>query len=311
MKLKQLVRSLIPGPVKGIVRHTRERYQDVLSKYYYGNTLPYEDNVQGSRNWAAARRAFVGPYEHEIYENFRKVGYANLSAGADMATIQSLRRTYENAICDPQRSLNPFADPALLKAYNHGAYHGPMGEYRRQIIDTASVFPNYGGLFNDKLIYLIQSCLRSHFSVYTFDAYRNIHVPPHILQHFEPHSNRWHFDHCRADSMAMFVYLADVTTEHGPFESFDRGYSRFLLWKGYSKEGRSRSANSGLPTKLLDSSRLKTHTGPAGTVVLCSTSFCLHRAGNPGPGNKRDVLGFMIRPSLATLPMANPTKRNY
>jgi hypothetical protein len=311
MQLKQLVRSIIPGPVKGIVRHTREKYQDVLSKYYYGNTLPYQDNVKGSRNWSNARRAFLEPYDRELHEEFRKIGYANLSAGADMATIQSLRRTYEKAIGDPQHSVNPFTDPVLLKAYNHGGYQGPLGEYRRQIIDTPSVFPNYGGLFNDKLIYLIQSCLGSHFSVFTFDANRNIHVPEHIFQHFEPHSNRWHFDHCRADNIAMFVYLSDVTSDHGPFECFDRSYSRFLVRKGYSKEGRSRSVNSGMPTKLLDPSRRKAHTGPAGTIVLCATSFCLHRANNPGQGNQRDVLAFLLCPSMATLPMGPPIKRNY
>src|SRR5262249_10466870 len=155
-----------------------------------------------------------------------------------LKVIQRLQRSFQVAIADPSLSHNPFADAESLKYYNHGNYQGPLGEYRRHVNDAALTFPDHTALLEGSLTLLIQSCLGSYFEIESVHAYRNTYCPPHIVQHFEPHASRWHFDDQVADGMRLFVYLSDVTADHGPFQCFDRAYSRFILRKGFSKEAR-------------------------------------------------------------------------
>jgi len=304
------LKSMIPGFVRSGVRSLRgrcdlikgglrQRYETLLCRYYYGNTVQYWANVKGNQNWTAARKAFRKGIDPELHGRFMQLGYANLTEAANMKLIDRFRQAFLKAMADPEQSFNPFADPESLKYYNHGNYQGPLGEYRRHVKDSQRTFPEHATLLEGRLGHLIQSCLGSDFAIESVHGYRNNYCPPHIVEHFEPHASRWHFDDQLPDGMRLFLYLTDVTENHGPFQCFDRSYSRYLLRKGFSKDARKFSVTGGLAGKLFDTPRLASHTGPAGSMILCASSYCLHRAAEMlGPGNHRDVLVYNLRPCV-------------
>lgn len=308
----KLAKRLVPQPVKSVVGAVRSRIQNArgrlrarreeyLCRNYYGNTVQYWANVKGADNWTAARKAYDGPLDRAVHEQFMKLGYADVSSAGDMAIIKRVQACFNKAIADPNQSENAFADAESIKYYNHGNYQGPLGEYRRHVRNCHKNFPDHMPLLRGRLAELIQSCLGSHFHIESVHAYRNTYCPLKIVEHFEPHASRWHFDDQVADGMRLFVYLTDVTPLHGPFQCFDRGYSRYLLRKGFSKEARKSSVTGGLPAQLFETPRLKSNTGPAGTMVLCATSYCMHRACEMlGEGNHRDVLMYNLRPALTS-----------
>lgn len=276
----------------------------LISKYFYGNTVEHYANVEGRKNWQKAKTFFVRSgdpqsrhhFDLGLHRQYSQKGYAVLGS-VDLDVLHVVQQSYLEAIQNPDLSKDTFADPRVLEAYNHGNYQGTLEEYRRHIVEPEVTISNYVELLSDALVYRIQSCFGSYFKTDGLVAWRNSHCPSELLRDFEPHANRWHFDDQYADRAKLFIYLSDVTEEHGPFQNLERDYSRYLLLRGFKKEARKYSATGGLPQKLFSSSKVRKHTGPAGTVIMCATSFCLHRGGELAPGNSRDVIEFSLRPS--------------
>ncbi len=122
------------------------------------------------------------------------------------------------------------------------------------------------------------------FRVVSYFAWRIHHLPSSNEQ--ETYAERWHSDGLRTDAYKVFVFLNDVTREDGGTVIADRDTTRAACRAGY----RTRNNYGGAAPILAALDRAGGMCGPAGTVYIVNTSFCLHRAGVPAPGRHRDVL---------------------
>jgi hypothetical protein len=271
-----------------------------ISKYLFGNTVECYANIIGVDNWYESRQAFP-QYNHldlDLHRQFKENGYVVLSQWVDPIVVEKLRNRYLELIENEAHAENPHKkNPETQSAYNHGDLDLKNVEYTRHFKDVVNSIPAYSELFTESLIHKIQSCLASNFMIDDVYAWRNLHCPPEVLKHFEPGANRWHFDDQYADRLKMFLYLSDVTLEDGPFQHFNKAYSRNILMKGFKKEARKYSITGGVSEKYFNDSKIIKHVGTVGTVVLCATSFCLHRGGEVGVDRYRDVIQYCLRPS--------------
>lgn len=276
------------------------RVKSVLASLYFGNTVDPRANVLGIKNWKSAISRSGIPV-NSLHNDLAKNGYVNLGKVFDDRDIQLVRKEYLNAMASSNLSESPFESDIIKKAYNYGGFEGDVSQYRRDVIDCNVALPSVNLLWCDSnFIEKLTQVLRCSFepSSPSVSAWRISHIPKDISEKFEVTTNRFHFDDQYVDRIKIFIYLSDVTEKDGPFSCFPKYYSRKLLLQGFRKEKRSESLTGGMSDKVLESPELVHHIGPAGTVIVCATSFCCHRAGEPDFGHVRDLLQLAIRPSI-------------
>ena len=116
---------------------------------------------------------------------------------------------------------------------------------------------------------------------------------------YELLSERWHFDHQYPDGFTLFFCLSDVTAPaDGPFQAIAAPDTRRLLALGFDASKRKEDPNGGLSQAAIEAVPSFTRlTGTVGTMMLCHTSYCVHRAGLPEQGHTRDMGMFAFRPT--------------
>lgn len=143
----------------------------------------------------------------------------------------------------------------------------------------------------------IQSILEDYFNssvlVHETSFRRTFHIPQDVLDAGEVYSNHWHCDTCPISEIAMFVILSDVTPDDGPTAIIDRAATREMIGRGY----KDRRDLATLIDYFEDNPAKAEMTGQAGTVLIAETSNCLHRAGVPAKGRRRDWLEFRLYPT--------------
>ena len=272
---------------------------DIKSAVIYGNTCTYPANEVGRKNHEWGRKNFEGTYDKSIYEKFWRDGYLLAGQLFDEDLIIKTRDEYLAALKNDALSDNGFDDPTIRAGHNYGGYDGPIQGFRRDILDVARAMPTALLLAEDpRLKRLLTDIYGSDFMIANICSWRIYHVPKAVSDKFEATTNRLHFDDQMSDAVKVFVYLNDVSEEHGPFQFFSRPYSRNLLWGGFKKDLRSSSLVGGLSPKLLENRNMIKHVGPMGSVALCATPYCLHRAGETALGCSRDLLQFTFRPCV-------------
>jgi hypothetical protein len=267
------------------------------SRVFFGNTVDYAANRSGERSWKEARQAYSGPLDRAAHAAFMRDGYRVFDGLLDLPLLERIRGHHCELIGDPEHSYDPYADPKTFEAYNHGRYTGPLPEARRNLKDTSRPLPEIVQLFDDRVVQNVRDCIGANFTLEGAWMWRNTWYPHELIDVFEAHGNRWHFDDQSPDLVHAFIFLQDITEKDGPFQCFDRPYSRYLLSRGFDKEKRRVSVTGGLEDRYFEGSHLKLHTGAFGTMVLCATSFCLHRAGILATGHHRDMLSVTIKPA--------------
>lgn len=293
--LKFILRKFLRIP-----RYTKSfRFFQLAESLWWGNTVSSSVNRECFKNWKKAKKN--SPLlSTNLHKQFLKNGYASLGHVFSLKDIESLQMEFEEAINSEKFSESPYKDPKIREAYNHGGFLGDVEEYRRDIKDCEKSLPTVKKLLKNQkfknLISEIIGCQYYELSYPGILAWRNYHVPSHISNKFEIITNRFHFDSQLVDRFKIFIYLSDVSIEDGPFQHFPKSYSRTLLLKGFQEEKRKASITCGLSPSILNSPKLIKHVGKAGHVLVCATSFCLHRAGEVAPGHWRDLLQISIRP---------------
>jgi len=174
---------------------------------------------------------------------------------------------------------------------------GDDQQAERNLKDASRPLPEIVQLFDDRVVQNVRDCIGANFTLEGAWMWRNTWYPHELIDVFEAHGNRWHFDDQSPDLVHAFIFLQDITEKDGPFQCFDRPYSRYLLSRGFDKEKRRVSVTGGLEDRYFEGSHLKLHTGAFGTMVLCATSFCLHRGGILATGHHRDMLSVTIKPA--------------
>jgi hypothetical protein len=89
-------------------------------------------------------------------------------------------------------------------------------------------------------------------------------------------ARQWHRDGQDIEVVKVFVYVHDITEEHGPFQ-YALGSRPGERWSHIAPRDRPLGATSGAP--LPDGCDVVTATHPAGTLVFADTS-ALHRGGH-------------------------------
>jgi hypothetical protein len=154
------------------------------------------------------------------------------------------------------------------------------------ILPVEKIVPEIMSLLTDDILAAVRQYYRSNFTLYLVSAWRNYHVS--MTPKEEYLSNHWHTDASRIDSLKVFVVASDVNEDDGPTHVLDREWTREVIRRGFHHRSDYR-----LPIEKIENPlHLVKLTGPAGTALLANTNLCLHRAGVPAPGRKRDIIEF-------------------
>ena len=114
----------------------------------------------------------------------------------------------------------------------------------------------------------------------------------------ETYSNFFHTDGYAYNMFKIFINLHDVGIENGPLTLVKKEYSKDFL-----KKLNYKNRNSYNKDKLnINDEIFFNNVGKKGEALLCSTTELIHRAGDPTPGNYRDMIFFNF--------VAHPTKEN-
>lgn len=269
-----------------------------LAGRYFANDLDPETNEIGLGRIEAARRALRGvPLDGSLRRQYEKCQFTRLPGHA-FAPIrfESVRTRAIAALDDPR--LSPCAFLEGSQAERQGIPREVVTHaVRRYTTDVPSLLPDVAALLDEGLAKAIRSCIGSNFALEDVVVTRNFHVEPEITARYELLSERWHFDHQIPDGFSLFVCLSEVTDRDGPFHVLSAPDSRLLLRRGFDAARRITSPTGGLPPGLIEGMESLTRlTGPPGSMLLCHTSYCLHRAGIPEAGRMRDMLVFTFRP---------------
>lgn len=176
---------------------------------------------------------------------------------------------------------------------------GPDGnQYSWYLRDPAGVLPEIAQLLTPGLVSALENYYRAHVCPRSVKCWRNLHVPPGVYARREIYSNRYHCDHSRAPGLLKLIYLVDdVTPEDGPFRLQPRPRTRELMRLGWG----NRNAYS-LPEDMVeDPGQVVVFAAPAGSIIIANTANCLHRASNPHPGHRRDIIQFQLIPAVRPL----------
>jgi hypothetical protein len=163
--------------------------------------------------------------------------------------------------------------------------------------DFAGRFPEVGRVVDDLVTDVLKQYYRTWFKPVRVNMWRNNHVPPEVVESSEVFSNYWHADPHTTDHVKLFVYLTDVTEDHGPFHAITTDESKHVT-RSYRRE------RDGIPNGYVEDTvdEVIKFTGPKGSTALCNTQTNLHRAGIPAEGNHRDILQMIFAPSTEPLP---------
>jgi hypothetical protein len=163
--------------------------------------------------------------------------------------------------------------------------------------DFSTRFPEVAQVVGGPVADALEQYYGTWFKPVRINMWRNHHVPPEVVESSEVFSNYWHADPHTTDHVKLFVYLTDVTEDHGPFHVIATDESKRVT-RSYKRE------RDGIPNGYVEDTvdDVIKFTGPAGSTALCNTQTNLHRAGISAEGNHRDLLQIVLAPSTEPLP---------
>lgn len=226
--------------------------------------------------------ALTAPVDPELRARgkvIRKTGFVKLGASVNEATIDKIVAAFERKVQTRDASLRVtnVAGRAVSEAMEFSANDPDL-----KIVQQA---------MTDRIVEAFRAALGTNFEVVSYTIWRN-----HSLldtDGADVYSNRWHTDGARTDEWKGFVFLHDVTADHGGTVIATREESRLACRSGYWS--RKNYAGATGMFKTLDEKSCM--TGPKGYAYIFSPNLCLHRAGVPAAGLTRTVLMVRVLPS--------------
>lgn len=150
--------------------------------------------------------------------------------------------------------------------------------------------PLVQSVMTEPVVDALRATLGTNFQVISYTVWRNQALPDGDQK--DIYSNRWHVDGARTDEYKLFVFMQDVTPEHGGTIIADRADTRKVCRAGYLSRKHYAGAEGML--KVLD--QRSCMAGPKGYAYIFTPNLCLHRAGVPKPGFSRTVLMVRVLP---------------
>lgn len=215
---------------------------------------------------------------------FREKGFTSLGTPYEDALMDRIRDRYEELIETDEYTKTMHSNEDVLE-----------GEvYRKGIRDPVDNIPALTELLSDHVRNLIKRYYGSHFQVRIANVYRTRHIPPDIYNETEVFSDNWHTDPKSTDHIKLFVTLSHTGDEHGPLHVVSKDDVAAVADRSMPFD----RSMDGVPGGLVDQhTDPVTLTGEPGTALLANPTICLHRAGNPDPGETRDIIQFYIAPA--------------
>lgn len=117
-------------------------------------------------------------------------------------------------------------------------------------------------------------------------------------------SQYYHLDGQDVRSLQVFVYLHDVTLDHGPLTLIPANISeRIAIRLRYRKAGPMRRLDDRTVSALIDSGEdVRVLTGPKGSILVFDGDRCLHYGSRPAPLPRRILHYAYFSPFAFTLP---------
>lgn len=293
------VRTAFGNVVREMATGYRRRFQShlrapdrQLGKTFFGNVSGVNRNLTG---YLAKRKSQFRTTDLKLVpsasegmegdaEEFVRKGFTSLGRPYDQDLMDRIRDRYEDLLETDEYTKRMHSNEDILD-----------GEvYRKGIIDPVDEIPELTQLLTDHIRNVIKQYYGSHFQVRIANAYRTRHIPPDIYNETEVFADNWHTDGKSTDHIKLFVTLSDTSEEHGPLHILNKDDVAKIADKTVPYD----RAVDGVPGGVVDDIGTPFKlTGERGTAMLGNTTVCLHRAGNPDPGETRDIIQFYIAPA--------------
>jgi hypothetical protein len=154
-----------------------------------------------------------------------------------------------------------------------------------------------------ELITAFTAASNGGFEVLSYSIWRNHSLPEGYSS--DVYSNRWHVDGARTDEFKIFVFLDDISPDHGGTIIADRHQTYEACKAGY----RSRKTYGNSQSILENIENAGSISGSAGYSYIFNPNTCLHRAGVPKPSLVRTVLMIIAIPAKKIILVPKPASK--
>lgn len=259
-----------------------------LSGLVFGNTAGVGNNVAGMGYRLYTRAQSNGlpstGKRHEV-QQLRRRGHLRLGNVLSDRDLASIQETYDRLVEDEETSVE------------RGWFEGDV--YSRTIRSsvTPDEFPELNDIITDEAAEILHEYFGAYFRPWLMQCTRNYHVPREVVSRTETFANYWHFDRHKTFDIKLFVLMSDVDEDDGPLHLVPLEDSKRLARGGF------RRGEDGVADDVVKrQADMVKFTGSAGSAMLGTTHAMLHRAGNPGPGRRRDMIILRIFPATEPSP---------
>jgi len=208
----------------------------------------------------------------------RKNGLEVLEKSIDIGAIDKIYSLFEHRVATSHLAINKtfVAGNVVSEAIEFG-----FADPDLPVVQT---------VMTEQVVDALRATMGTNFQVVSYTVWRNFALTDGGQQ--DVYSNRWHVDGARTDEYKLFVFMQDVTPEHGGTIIANRVDTREVCRAGYLSRKHYAGAESML--KVLD--ERSSIAGPKGYAYIFTPNLCLHRAGVPKPGLSRTVLMVRVLP---------------
>jgi len=190
-------------------------------------------------------------------------------------------------------------DPRIktISVFGHKVYEGiqfKAGDKELQIMQQ---------VMTPELITAFTAASNGGFEVLSYSIWRNYSLPEGYSS--DVYSNRWHTDGARTDEFKIFIFLDDISPDHGGTIIADRHQTREACKAGY----RSEKTYGNSQSFLENIEKAGSISGSAGYSYIFNPNTCLHRAGVPKPSLVRTVLMIIAIPAKKIILVPKPASK--
>jgi hypothetical protein len=218
---------------------------------------------------------------NENYKNKFSLGYHFFSID-EKNILNKIKDRYLEIIEDPLYSYIFDEDGNISDSHN-GVFF--------MLKNPVNSIPEILNLISKKIESIVNQYYGCHFLITHIAAYRTKNITNHADK--EVYAHKLHCDRHKINILKMFVALQDISSEDGPFTFFDKEYSKKVTKAGYKERDKCGNAQ----VLINDKDKQKFFVGDFASAVICDTASCLHKAGIPLVGRKRDLLIFSFESS--------------
>ncbi|NKB50508.1 MAG: hypothetical protein GKS02_14220 [Alphaproteobacteria bacterium] len=258
-----------------------------LGRIVFGNSTTFSRNLEGRLTMARARVASRGHGDLDTSIDsslIRTQGFAIAPKLFPVELIQTIEDKFSQMLAEghPATEPRPIIDGVA---------------YRFLLLDAGRYIPATAGLLDENVSNAVRGYFGSNFGVMTLKIWRNLGAEPDVAAQ-GIYANNWHCDAQPTSILKMMVNLSDVTEADGPFHVQSRKDTKRIIRAGYG----TRENYAGAANIIDNPNAVVKCTGPKGSMVLCNTELCMHKAGTVEPGRTRDMLQIELIPSPEPLP---------